>query len=299
MIALLVLRARLVALLFYVRSSSSFYAAAQRNIFFPSWSNKHSSSFCSVPSGRQPKLPPSLTVAGRHNLRPSTEYRFSLRNHSQSIMNDATEVEIEESGYPVQITHLGHTATIFVRKDESILNALERQSSSALTNVATHSHPSDARNGECSSSEMEEKKSSLALSHIPNECRRGNCLTCSARLVVTTNHEKNNNVHANIDNGLSPTIDTELTQLGYILTCCSYITGPGVTLELDQNNNAWDAIYRRRICNNESSQLGMEAQARLLRRVDEENVGRWKRRMEKVLSDGVGNDGQPEDIFGQ
>jgi len=44
-------------------------------------------------------------------------------------------------------------------------------------------------------------------------------------------------------------------------------------------------------------QLGMEAQARLLRRVDEENVGRWKRRMEKVL-EGTGDD-EPKEIIGQ
>ena len=128
-------------------------------------------------------------------------------------------------------------------------------------------------------------------------------IACTARLVPTTaNHDQNNNIQANVNNGLSPTVETELTQLGYILTCCSFVTGPGVALELDQNNNAWDAVYRRRICNNiESIQLGIEAQARLLRRVDEENVGRWKKRMEKVVSDGSGSgyyDEPKNGIFG-
>ena len=55
-----------------------------------------------------------------------------------------------------------------------------------------------------------------------------------------------------------------------------------MVLELDQNDEVWDIVYRKRICNNEESQqIAREAQARLLRRVDEENVGKWKRRMEE------------------
>ena len=168
-IVLTFLRAKLLALLVYVESSSPFYAAAQRN-YLSCWS-EHSLSVCSVPSRRQPTLPQSSTVFERNIHRPSTEHRVSSRNHSQSSMNDTTELEIELSGYPVQITHQGHTATIFVRKDESILNALERQSTTSLNNVAIHPHSSAARHGECSS-EMEKQQSSLALSYIPNECRR-------------------------------------------------------------------------------------------------------------------------------
>ena len=54
-----------------------------------------------------------------------------------------------------------------------------------------------------------------------------------------------------------------------------------MVLELDQNDEVWDIVYRKRICNEESQQIAREAQARLLRRVDEENVGKWKRRMEE------------------
>lgn len=260
-------------------------------------------SYCSSPS-TSTKLQPRRVSSP---FRPSTTYyyRGSSRTYSHLNMNDATELEF---GYPVQITHHGHTTSIFVRKEEPILHALERQSTTTTTTSvnkikSTHPHSSIGRQGEeCSSDDMmEEQHSSLALSHIPNECRRGNCLTCTARLVPTTaNHDQNNNIQANVNNGLSPTVETELTQLGYILTCCSFVTGPGVALELDQNNNAWDAVYRKRICNNiESMQLGIEAQARLLRRVDEENVGRWKKRMEKVVSDGSGYyDELKNDIFG-
>lgn len=267
-------------ILFYAKSVS----AAPRHL---PWF-KHCALFCSVPSRMQPILMPLLFK--QHN-RPRNANKGSSRN-SQSNKNDASELDI---GYPVQIIHQGHTSTIFVRKGEPILHALERQSTSSSNKISIHPQHSSGvvELGVCS--EEERETSSLAISYIPNECRRGNCLTCSARLGSSTSEQ--NNIHANVNNGLSPTVDTDLTQLGYILTCCSFVTGPGVTLELEQNDDVWDAVYRRRICNTESMQLGMEAQARLLRRVDEENVGRWKRRMEKVL-EGTGDD-EPKEIIGQ
>lgn len=248
---------------------------------------KHCTFCCSVPNRGKRMLGPSLFK--QHN-RPRNANKSSSRN-SQSNKNDESELD---TGYPVQIIHQGHTSTIFVRKGEPILHALERQSTSSSNKIYTIAqHSSGVELGECS--EVEGKTSSLSLSYIPNECRRGNCLTCSARLGSTTSEQIS--IHANVNNGLSPTVDTELTQLGYILTCCSFVTGPGVTLELDQNDDVWDAVYRRRICNKESMRLGMEAQARLLRRVDEENVGRWKRRMEMVL-EGSGDD-EPKEIIRQ
>jgi len=167
----------------------------------------------------------------------------------------------EHTSYPVKIRHQGHEATISVRKNEPILQALERQSTF--------------------SSGSTQQEASLALSTIPNECRRGNCLTCSSRIIDTESNAQN--IQANVDNGLTPTVSSELTKEGYILTCCSYITGPGVALELDQNDEVWDVVYRQRICSPESKQAAMEAQARLLRRVDEKNVGKWKRKMQKIL----------------
>jgi hypothetical protein len=88
---------------------------------------------------------------------------------------------------------------------------------------------------------------------------------------------------ANVNNGLSPVVASELEGSGYVLTCCSYVTGPGVVLELDQNDELWDMVYKRRICNNlDTKLLAMEAQARLRRRLDEGNVEKWKRKMEET-----------------
>ena len=186
-------------------------------------------------------------------------YASSKSDNSRELESFATSKTtrtISQQGeitYPVEIHHQGHTATIHVRANEPILQALERQSSSS-------------------------KSSSLGLSAIPHECRRGNCLTCASRLLT---EESRNNIKANVNNGLSPTMSRDLTKSGFILTCCSYITGPGVTLEIEQNEEIWDKVYRKRFDNVE--QLGMEVRARAQRRLDEKNVGRWKERMEKLF----------------
>jgi ferredoxin len=181
----------------------------------------------------------------------------------------------KDDGYPVQIRHQGHSATIFVRMDEPILQALERQSLFSNSDREEEGGSSDS-----TTTARRASPSSLALSHIPHDCRRGNCLTCSSRVLSS---EDGRHVLANVNNGLSPAVASELAGSGYVLTCCSYVTGPGLVLELDQNDEVWDMVYRRRICNNvDTKLLAMEAHARLLRRLDESNVGKWKRKMEET-----------------
>ena len=67
---------------------------------------------------------------------------------------------------------------------------------------------------------------------------------------------------------------------GIILICCSFITGPGVELELDQNDDVWDLIYQRRICPLLTAAC-LEAHARLLQRVNKDNVEKWKRKRDE------------------
>lgn len=193
-------------------------------------------------------------------------HRNFPRGSATQIYNTHSEIGLETSNdhqdtrsYPVQIIHQGRKTTINVHENEPILQALERQSTIA-----------DGRD-----------QKALALSNVPHECRRGNCLTCASRAVKSTTSD--NNLVANVDNGLSPTISSELTKSGYVLTCCSYVTGEGVVLELDQNNEVWDVVYKQRLCDGDTKQVALEAQARLLRRVDEENVDKWKDKMKKVL----------------
>lgn len=224
-------------------------------------------------------LASSQQLIFKHPRRPHTSIHTSRETSSQTAHHAVGLEEEERVSYPVQINHQGHVATIDVREGEPILQALERQSRLPNTSKNYVKSMSSQSSEETKSS----KSSSLALSQIPHECRRGNCLTCSSRIVQSSTNNRNaqNNILANVDNGLSPTIASEITNSGYILTCCSYVTGPGVVLELDQNDEVWDIVYKKRVCNNvDSKQLAMEAQARLLRRVDEENVGKWKKKME-------------------
>lgn len=57
-----------------------------------------------------------------------------------------------------------------------------------------------------------------------------------------------------------------------------------MTLELEQNELAWNRVYKERVIDN-IDVLGMEARANFW--VDEKNVGRWRKRMEKLF-DGEG-----------
>ena len=65
----------------------------------------------------------------------------------------------------------------------------------------------------------------------------------------------------------------------------SFLIARACSLELDQNTEVWDVVYRQRLCDGDTKQVALEAQARLLRRVDEENVEKWKNKMKKVLSE--------------
>lgn len=221
----------------------------------------------SPPSPAQ--IPPAISIISDSHHHLSSKRTVRLQLSAPSITEDATGIDQE---YPVKIQHQGHSATIFVHENEPILQALERQSAFS-TNCAPVTVGAEKDSGRDSSDES----SALALSSIPHECRRGSCLTCSSRIVQS--HSQN--ILANVDSGLSPSVASALTESGFILTCCSYVTGPGVVLELDQNDTVWDMVYRKRPSDEDSKKAALEGQARLLRRVNEDNVGEWKSRMEE------------------
>ena len=206
------------------------------------------------------RLPNGSKKSSKKIISSSTSSTATLIYNTPSSTTglETSSEQQERISYPVQVIHQGRKTTINVHEDEPILQALERQSTIV-----------DAR--------------------VPHECRRGNCLTCASKnakaATSNTNHKNNCNLVANVDNGLSPTIASELTKSGYVLTCCSFVTGPGVILELDQNNEVWDLVYRQRLCDGDTKQVALEAQARLLRRVDEKNVEKWKNKMKKVWSE--------------
>ena len=232
---------------FVYSQAFSFNFQTTRSIF------QHTSQ-CNVVHIRYTALRPDLFSEGGNDTNEKIETDRALK--SQSVKLSEKMLQHDDVSYPLQIHHQGLTATIQVKENEPILQALERQSSSSTNKSAN---------------------TSLGLSSIPHDCRRGNCLTCASRLMEGSSH----NVQPNVNNGLAPTIAKDLTKSGYILTCCSYITGPGVSLELEQNEELWDRVYRSRFDN--MYQLGREIRARQKRKLDEANVGKWRKRMEKLF----------------
>ena len=211
------------------------------------------SSVCSFHS------PPSVVI--RRNGRLDRMMPLYNDAHSCSKESERTIDRTADGQYSVQVIHQGHSTTLMVNKDESILAALERQSTlgSSTDQVA------------------------LGLSNIPHECRRGNCMTCATRVIEGV---EGGNVRANVDNGLAPTVLKTLESEGYVLACSTFVSGEGLVIELDQNEQAWDLVYRQRpYVDPTSARLGMEARARVKRRLDEIDVPAWKKRTEKSFKD--------------
>lgn len=166
------------------------------------------------------------------------------------------------SGHIVEVSYEGRTAEVFVRRDESILSALER--SGAVRR--------------------------LAISDPPFECRRGNCLTCAGRHAegsATSNLRRG-------EDGLSPYLSEEVRGLGYVLTCSSYVEGDGVKLDLGSNSDAWEDVHTSRLQSPETERTGLAAQAKLMRLTAEGNVPRWVQKTEEALKiTETGDDNEP------
>ena len=185
----------------------------------------------------------------RFNNRHSLSQCSAHENENPEPDNDV------DSSYELQVSYEGSTCTITVTKDdESILAALERN---------------------------RDRLVSINIPSLPSDCRRGNCLTCTA------GHAQGSNVSAlqRGDDGLSPYLSSLAAQQGYILTCSSKVTGNGLHLELGMNHNAWKALYRDRLESEAATVAGWRAMAKTIRKADEENPRRWKQETETVLKE--------------
>lgn len=165
-----------------------------------------------------------------------------------STIHNAPPLHAES--YTVKVQYEGNSCDIEVRTTETILDALERWGAA----------------------------DTLALPEMPSDCRRGNCMTCSAK--VTDNHDS---LIVKSDDGLSPEISQQLIKSGYVLICSSYVQGDGLTLELGQNHKIWDIVYRQRFESESTRTAARAALARLLRRTAENNVEKWTREVEAIL----------------
>lgn len=154
--------------------------------------------------------------------------------------------------YTVEVIHQNMKTTVDVSPDETILQALER------SNV----------------------HDTLALPSLPNDCRRGNCLTCSGR------HTSESQVHnveiGEEENGLSPSMKDTVENKGVVLTCCSHVTGDGVQLELGVNDEVWRSVYASGD-DKEGERIRSDAVAKTMRLNDERNLKKWAKKTERML----------------
>lgn len=169
---------------------------------------------------------------------------------SSSSSNSRQEPDQEHS---IQVSFEGRSCDVPVRQDETILSALERSGAA----------------------------DKLSLPELPSDCRRGNCLTCSARHVE--NSETVSLVRA--EDGLSPYMSKQVEKSGYILTCSSHVVGDGLKLELGENHKAWDDMYRMRVEGESAKVAGWRAMAKTVRMSDERNPDRWVVETEAVLEE--------------
>ena len=70
-----------------------------------------------------------------------------------------------------------------------------------------------------------------------NECRRGNCLSCAARLLPGSS------LNFRTDDVF---LCNDAKARGYLLTCSTYATGPGLRIELEKNYEASMIQYHDR-----------------------------------------------------
>lgn len=173
---------------------------------------------------------------------------FLTRDVRFSSFHSAPPLHAES--YTVTVQYEGNSCDIEVRNSETILDALERAGAA----------------------------DTLALPEMPSDCRRGNCMTCSAKF--TDNHQS---LVVRSDDGLSPEVSQQLKKSGHVLICSSYVQGDGLTLELGQNHGLWDIVYRQRFESESTRTAARAALARLLRRTAENNIEKWTREVEVML----------------
>lgn len=175
---------------------------------------------------------------------------FHFGVHRQRLANRPLCMTADDA-FQLKVTYDGMTCNLDIGKDETILAALER------SELVTRG---------------------LSLPELPSDCRRGNCMTCAAQ-----HHEesKSDNLDQR-ENGLTPTVAEALREKGLVLTCSSFVLGNGVHLELGENDQAWQEVYRARLEDEDTQRVAREAMARVIRRTAEKNVDSWKEETEEV-----------------
>mmetsp|Transcript_12364 Transcript_12364/g.34271 ORF Transcript_12364/g.34271 Transcript_12364/m.34271 type:complete len:249 (-) Transcript_12364:12-758(-) len=193
---------------------------------------------------------------------------------SKSLML-GTESRNSMDGPPTEEPHIVH-----ISFDEPVTPTLRDATKNSTRKNKGMNVPVNP--GETILSALERMSTSGGLAdtiYPPYDCRRGNCLTCSAR--HNAKSETNNLIPTN-DNGLSPYVAKAIAKKGFVLTCSSTVVGPGVSLTVGANHQLWDFVYKGRFASEATEATARAAMAKAIRRSAERNVEEWSEQTEKA-----------------
>lgn len=87
----------------------------------------------------------------------------------------------------------------------------------------------------------------------PWECRRGNCITCAGKFAEgSTSNLKTYVTYKDAKD--ESFLCKEAIEAGFFLSCCSYVAGPGLKLDLGMTSEASVAQYSTRYSGTETSE---------------------------------------------
>lgn len=177
-------------------------------------------------------------------------HQSASNSNTQETQDTVSKVKF----YSVKLTHQSKTIDVQIPSNQTILQALEQQ------NV----------------------KDLLSLPDLPQDCRRGNCLTCSAKI-------KSGKVSLQND-GLSPSMAQRIQNDNIVLTCSSVIE-QDTHLELGVCDDVWREMYGSSVPYEdlEGEQIVQDAVAKAMRVAGEKNFNKWVVTAEKMLVDNDGD----------
>ncbi|CAM9385375.1 unnamed protein product, partial [Ectocarpus fasciculatus] len=107
--------------------------------------------------------------------------------------------------------------------------------------------------------------------NLSYECRRGNCISCAAKV--------QNGSSSHFENW-ADRIPEDGAPDGFVLTCSTHPTGPGVKLELSANADMWDA-YCERLDDISTQDLLRQTSAEVMRKYRVEHPDYFREEVER------------------
>ncbi|CBJ30810.1 ferredoxin [Ectocarpus siliculosus] len=107
--------------------------------------------------------------------------------------------------------------------------------------------------------------------NLSYECRRGNCISCAARVQNGSSSHFENSADRIPEDGAPD---------GFVLTCSTHPTGPGVKLDLSANAEMWDA-YCARLDDISTQDLLRQTSAEVMRKYRVEHPDYFREEVER------------------